>query len=120
MNAYSSDPTLESVDTYSYRTALLKANIVGKVSRALKEYAMDCTLNHDAVVIKDMDPIDLVDGQGKDRKGVDVNDVPFTALCDWLSTCEYECLAPGAGEVRVVAPEAVDSSTYDDYTLRYK
>ena len=120
VNAYSSDPTLESVDTYSYRTALLKANIVGKVSRALKEYAMDCTLNHDAVVIKDMDPIDLVDGQGKERKGVDVNDVPFTALCDWLSTCEYECLAPGAGEVRVVAPEAVDSSTYDDYTLRYK
>ena len=120
VNAYSSEPSLETVDTYSYRTALLKANIIGKVSRVLKEYAMDCTLTREAVILKDLDPVDLVDGQGKERKGVNVNDVPFTALCDWLDTCEYECLA-GTGEGASEGEDAtIDSSTYDDYTLRYK
>lgn len=118
VNAYSTEPALETVDAYSYRTALLKANIVGKVSRVLKEYAMDCTLTHDAVILKDLDPVDLVDGQGKERKGVNVNDVPFTALCDWLYTCDFECLA--AGETAAGKADVVDSSTYDDYALRYK
>ena len=117
VNAYSTEPALETVDAYSYRTALLKANVIGKVSRVLKEYAMDCTLTHDAVILKDLDPVDLVDGQGKERKGVNVNDVPFSALCDWLDTCEFECLAP-SGAPGLGA--TVDSSTYDDYALRYK
>jgi hypothetical protein len=114
VNAYSTEPALETVDEYSYRTALLKANIIGKVSRVLKEYAMDCMLTREAVLLKDLDPVDLVDGQGKERKGVNVNDVPFTALCDWLDTCEYECLAPASTDA------TIDSSTYDDYALRYK
>jgi hypothetical protein len=53
------------------------------------------------------------DGVKKEVDGVNVNDVPFTALCDWLDRCTYDCLAP-------TGTKEVDYSTYDDYTLRYK
>ena len=114
VNSYASQPTLETVDQYSYRTALLKANVIGKVSRVLKEYAMDCSLTHDVVVLERLGKVTLIDGQGVPRKDVDVNDVPFTALCDWLGRCSFDCKADG----RLEGP--IDYGTYDDYTLRYK
>ena len=114
VNSYASQPTLETVDQYSYRVALLKANVIGKVSRVLKEYAMDCSLTHDVVILERLDPVTLVDGQGVTRRDVNVNDVPFSALCDWLDTCSFNCAVAGA------AGGQIDYGTYDDYTLRYK
>jgi hypothetical protein len=57
----------ESIDLYSYRQAMKKAIIMGSVTRTLKEYAIDCTLNRDAILVKNLDPITLIDSQKTER-----------------------------------------------------
>jgi hypothetical protein len=118
-NAYGQSPDVETVDLYTYRTALNKAMFVGEVTRELKKHAIDCTLNKDAIIVKDLDTMDVRDSQGVVRPDQDINDVPYTALCDWLETCEYEC-KKGNGEDMPAAPalELQDSSTFDEYTAR--
>ena len=118
-NSYTQSPEIETVDLYTYRIALNKAMFVGEVTRVLKEYAIDCTLNRDAIVVKDLDTMDVRDSQGVVREDQDLNDVPQSALCDWLETCEYEC-KKGDGEPMPPIPslQEQDSSTYDEYTAR--
>lgn len=133
--------TIETVDTYSYRVALRKAKVMGKVTRVLKQYAMDCTLNYDAIVneLPDTYPkIEMIDSQGVQREEVDITDKPFTAQCDWLGTCTYECkYTPGrkfkkqpAGSLRtygtppLVGPDGkaiveVDTTSLDEFSSRY-
>lgn len=143
VNSYSSDKNLETIDMYSYRNALRKAMTVGNVTRALKEYAMDCTLNKDAIIVEGLDPIPvLYDSQGVKRVDVNRNDTPLTSMCDWLNKCSYDCLTvdtvgsinkeweidaftgedgfSGVDVTRDIIPlEEQDSSTYDEYTARY-
>lgn len=142
VNQYASEPDLETIDMYSYRNALKKAVTVGNVTRVLKEYAMDCTLNKDAIVIEGLDPLPrLYDSQGLLRENVNRNDTPLTSMCDWLDKCQYDCLVtdtvgvsesswtqdafsavegadPSKG-LEAVPLELQDSSTYDEYTARY-
>ena len=122
VNANMAHKGLETADMYSYRTALSKAQVVGNVTRVLKQYAIDCSLNHDAIVVKDTTPIPLlVDSQGEKRENVPLDDVPFSPLCDWLEECEYDCLV-GEGEKveeRLGLFES-DSSTYDEYTAKWQ
>jgi len=124
LNAYASEPTLETVDQYSYRTAFLKSLLVGQVSRVLKQYAVDCVLNHNAVLIEKLLPVTVEDGQGIVRNNVNLNDVPFTALCDWLGTCEYQCMRIKNGESVPMELETdvekIDTSTYDAYSASHK
>ena len=122
VNQFASDPETETIDMYSYRQALKKAVIVGNVTRVLKENAIDCTLNHDAILVSGLDPIPrLLDSQGQERRDVNRNDVPLTAMCDWLETCEYNCKA-GDGSLmpRSIAFADQDLSTYDEYTARFQ
>ena len=141
VNQYASEPGTETIDMYSYRNALKKAVTVGNVTRVLKEYAIDCTLNKDAIVIEGLDPLPrLYDSQGVLRENVNRNDTPLTSMCDWLDRCQYDCLVTdtvgisegswtqdafsssgeGSGEMPAsIALELQDSSTYDEYTARY-
>lgn len=121
VNTYASDPDLETIDMYSYRTALAKAIVVGKVTRVLKENALDCTLNHDAIHVSGLGPIPkLYDSQGEERLNVNRNDTPLTAMCDWLDTCEYDCVYRGEVVTSDIPLDEQDSSTYDEYTARYQ
>jgi len=119
VNSYA-DKTIESIDMYSYRTALRKAIVVGNVTRVLKENAMDCTLNRDAIVVDGLDPIDLFDSQGNKRKGVNRNDVPLTPMCDWLDTCDYSCYFDSTEITANIPLDRQDTSTYDEYTARFQ
>ena len=122
VNAYTSKANIESIDIYSYRYGLNKARITGMVTRVLKEYALDCSLNHDAILVSGLDPIPvLYDSQGEEREDVSRDDVEYTSICDWLGTCAYECKT-GEGEVfeRTVLPEDQDASTYDEFTAQYQ
>ena len=111
----------ESIDMYSYRTALRKAIVVGNVTRVLKENAMDCTLNRDAILVDGLDPIaELFDSQGNKRKNVNRNDVPLTPMCDWLDTCDYSCYFNSAEISANIPLDKQDTSTYDEYTARYQ
>lgn len=114
------DSDIESIDMYSYRTALRKAIVVGNVTRVLKENAMDCTLNREAILVDGLDPIDVLDSQGIMRKGVNRNDVPLTPMCDWLDTCDYSCYFNNTEISANIPLDRQDTSTYDEYTARFQ
>ena len=121
VNVYTSDPETETIDMYSYRSALEKAIQSGKVLRVLKEHAIDCSLNKDSILLKGIPPIPSIsDSQGTERLNVSVNDVPFTVMCDWLDTCDYGCKS-GSGEPMPAPPslDKQDITTYDEYTARF-
>lgn len=109
----------ETADMYMYRTAMAKALQMGRVTRALKRYALDCNLNYRAVLAMDLDPLERQeDSQGVVRENIPLNDTPYTAICDW-TTCEYSCAKPVAIE-RAVREGRIDMSTYDEYAIRWR
>jgi hypothetical protein len=105
----------ETIEMYQYRMGFEKAFQIGTITRVMKRYAVDCNLNRDAVLIQGLDPIDVEDSQGETRYGVEINDVPYTSVCDWIDTCDYRC----AVEVDINPLEA-DESTYDEYAARWR
>ena len=105
----------ETIDMYQYRIGFEKAYQIGKITRAMKEYAIDCNLNRDAVLITGLDPIDLVDSQGETRYDFPLEDVPFTSVCDWIEDCDYQC----AVKVKI-DPLNLDDSSYDEYAARWR
>ena len=104
----------ESADLYSYRVAFLKAVQVGRVSRVLKTYAIDCNLNHDAILIQGQEAVRQIDSQRVERPDVSINDMPFTAICDWTE-CAYECRPKIE-----VNPVGTDDSTYSEFAARFR
>ena len=104
--------TRETIDLYSYRTAMNKAIRVGNVSRVLKQGATDCNINHDAILITGLSPVKMIDSQRVERM-VSLNDRDFTPICDW-GNCDYVCKP----SIKVMElPD--DSSTYDIFAARF-
>jgi hypothetical protein len=85
------------------------------VTRVLKRYALDCNLNRQAILIQGLDPRRQIDGQGQIREAVNINDMPFTSICDWIETCDYTCAVPI--DIKI---EDTDDSTYDAYSARWR
>lgn len=115
INTFGEGQDTETADMYMYRKALAKALEVGRVTRVLKRYALDCNLNRDAVIVTGLKTQRHVDSQGVVREDVNMNDTPYTNLCDWLETCEYTCAKPID-----VTDENRDLSTYDEYAARWR
>lgn len=108
----------ESADLYSYRVAYRKGRQIGGVTRVLKEYAVDCNTNHDAILIQNADDRPAVlDSQGNVREQVSMNDVPYTAICDWME-CDYKCHVESEAEP-ITFDKASDVS-YDEYALKWR
>jgi hypothetical protein len=120
----------ESADLYMYRNAMNKATQVGIVSRALKEYALDCNLNIAANQLPKEDEGGLgsqqhIDAQGiwnhPKRREVIVNDTDYTTMCDWIE-CGYNCKLkedtdrPTLPDLKNV--DLIDSTTYDEYAAK--
>jgi hypothetical protein len=105
----------ETMDLWSYRKAINKAAQVGKVTRVLKEYAMDCNLNHDAILISGLDPITMEDSQGQKRKDVNINDVPYTILCDWEKCDTFKCRP----QIEV-EPDEAGEETYTEFAAKWQ
>ena len=107
-------PTInkETIDQNSYRTAMSKAVRVGHVSRALKQGATDCNLNKYAILINDLDAVQMIDSQGLPRT-VDLNDRDYSPICDWIK-CDYTC-NPSVD----VTTLKENTSTYDIYAARF-
>ncbi len=104
----------ETGDLFSYRKAYKKARLIGGVSRVLKAYAVDCNLNHDAIIIKGRDTRTIVNSQGETITNVSVDDKPNTSICDWLDTCDYQCIPR-------IDVDVIDASevSYDEFTARW-
>jgi hypothetical protein len=118
VNNYKDDPS-ETADMYMYRNALQKSIQIGRVTRVLKRYALDCNLNHAAIFIKDLDPIELLeDSQGHPRTQISINDTPFTSICDWME-CSYSCAKP-VDIKKIIKESRIDMSSYDEYAMRWR
>lgn len=104
----------ETMDMYSYRQALKKAQQIGVVSRIIKQHAIDCNLNKSTIQIVGQEPITVVDSQGQERRDVSINDAPFSPICDWLEKCEYVCKPEVSIDMR-----ALDESTYNEFSARH-
>ena len=122
VNGYATEPNImETIDLYSYRQALKKAVIVGNVTRLLKEHAIDCSLNKDAIIVKGLETLSILDSQGISRPKQNINDTPLTPMCDWLMDCNYECKAADGNLLTIKIPsDKPDTSTYDEYTARFQ
>lgn len=120
---------VETADLYMYRIAMNKAVAIGRVTRVLKQYALDCNLNIHMNYINDLNGIDMLeDSQGKIRgvddddpafKGkININDTPYTSICDWME-CPYTCAKP-VDLKAILDKNEIDMSTYDEYAMRWR
>jgi hypothetical protein len=87
----------ETADLYIYRLAETKAIQIGKVSRLLKEISIDCILNYgqlnfteENMAAKGIKPVKLEIASGL-KIDYKVGDKPFSAICDYMESCEYVC-----------------------------
>ena len=103
----------ESADMYMYRLGMMKALQMGKVSRVIKEYALDCNLNINVNIIQGLPVSTQTDGQGHNYE-VNVNDQNYTNMCDWME-CKYTCAEPLELDL-----DSTNTLTYDDYDARWR
>ena len=84
---------IEAADLYVYRKAETKSIQIGKVSRVLKEIAIDCILNQGQTNFseKKMNQVLSINlSNGKIIK-YPVGDKPYSSFCDYMELCEYTC-----------------------------
>ena len=88
----------EAADLYVYRVAEYKAVQMGKVTRVLKETAVDCIINHDQtnftkeiMSVNVSEPITQVLSNGMVLDDYKVGDAPFSPACDYMAQCNYNC-----------------------------
>jgi len=89
----------EAADLYVYRISEIKAVKIGKVTRLLKQTAVDCIINHDQTELisknfekieKNRDIIQIL----SDKKVLNnfvIGDIDNSATCDFME-CEFKCL----------------------------
>jgi len=106
----------EAADLYVYRVAEYKAIQIGKVSRILKETAIDCIINHDQTnftqeIMGDFlkEPITQILSNGVTLNDFKVGDAPFSPACDYMASCNYSCR-----QDKKINEENLNEDTYDE------
>ncbi len=104
---------LETIDYYFYRLAEMRAIQNGRIARILKESAIDCILNKDQLNFTEENMNQIVKQKLSSGKIIDyaIGDKPYSATCDYLSTCSYQC-KPDNHKLK----ETID--TYNSYYLK--
>jgi hypothetical protein len=99
----------EAADLYVYRLAEKKALQMGKVTRALKEVAVDCLLNigqtnftvEKLSALAENKNVMLTLSTGKKQLNYKIGDRPFTDICDYMDSCDFKCSSSSPGAVVV-------------------
>ncbi|AET73088.1 hypothetical protein PGAG_00199 [Phaeocystis globosa virus 12T] len=118
-----SNLTIETIDLLIYRKAEEKAKLIGNVTRILKEISVDCHLNYDLNLFSENKMSELVNNELdltlSNNKTVKykVGDKPFTALCDYMESCEYYC-NPSKEDYTMKEGEEDNLKTYNDSYLQ--
>jgi hypothetical protein len=106
----------ETADLYIYRLAETKAIQIGKVSRLLKEISIDCILNdgqtnftEENMAQKGVKPVALELASGIKLDNYKVGDKPYSAICDYMESCEYVCRP-----TKEITDEDVRLDTYNE------
>ena len=107
----------ETADLYMYRMAMLKALQIGKISRVIKRYAIDCNLNIKGNIIMGMKDRLQINAQNNPPEGklIDINDKNYTHICDYAE-CIYTC----ANDPIEIDLSKTDNITYDEYTSKWR
>ena len=89
----------ESADLYVYRVAEQKSNKIGEIARILKQNAVDCLINQEQnnftkekLEEYQKEPITQELSTGVVIKDYKVGDAPFSAVCDYMNTCDFKCI----------------------------
>jgi len=93
------NPKQEAADVYVYRLAQNKAVIIGKVTRLMKEIAVDCIVNIGQTNFTVNKMASLVENQNieielsTEQKKIPfkVGDKPFSDICDYMENCAFQC-----------------------------
>ena len=111
----------EAADLYVFRVAENKAIQIGKVSRVLKETAVDCIINHDQTNFsqENMTPIlgehtvtqHLSNGMVLDN--FKIGDAPYSAACDYMENCYYDCTPD-----KQINDDDINDDTYNENFIR--
>ena len=106
----------EAADLYVYRVAEYKAVQIGKITRILKETAVDCIINHDQTNFTQeimsaslKEPITQQLSNGEIIRDFKIGDLPFSPSCDYMASCNYNC-RPDA----IINEENLNQDTYDE------
>ena len=106
----------EAIDLYIYRLAEAKAIKIGKVSRVIKKTAVDCIINGEMQNFDELSmnqTLDIVLASNK-RIQYKVGDKPYSATCDYMENCRYQCNPS-------IMKKKIDLSTYnEDFILLKK
>jgi len=110
----------EAIDLYLYRTAETKAVQIGKVTRILKETAVDCIINHEQTEFtqeKFTEKIGVVEQVLSDGQKIDdykVGDAPYSPSNDYMESGDYKCLPLLNEEEMKLVIDKPDESTYTE------
>lgn len=93
------DTDVEAADIYMYRHAEDKAKKIGKVTRLLKQGAVDCILNkarqnlsHTSFAASGKGTVSQKTSTHHLIPNVFVGHMPFSSNCDFMEKCEYSCI----------------------------
>lgn len=91
----------EPADLYVYRFSEKKANLIGNVTRIMKEISVDCQLNIEQTnftveklsqMAQNQDIKIELSSNPNQKIDFQIGDKPFTAVCDYKDNCEYKCV----------------------------
>lgn len=106
-----SNSDYEAADLYIYRLAEFKAVQIGRVSRILKESAVDCILNIEQTNFTEENMNTIVKQSLSNGKVIDfpIGDKPNTVSCDYMETCNFKCKP-----FKSIEPEDIKLDTYNE------
>jgi hypothetical protein len=106
-----SNSDYEAADLYIYRLAEFKAVQIGRVSRILKESAVDCILNIEQTNFTEENMNTIVKQNLSNGKVIDfpIGDKPNTVSCDYMETCNFKCKP-----FKSIEPEDIKLDTYNE------
>jgi len=106
-----SDSDEEAADLYIYRLAEFKAVQIGRVSRILKESAVDCILNIEQTNFTEENMNTTVKQKLSNGTIIDfpIGDKPNTVSCDYMETCNFKCKP-----FKTIKESEIKLDTYDE------
>ena len=120
---------IETADLYVYRLAERKAVQIGKITRLLKENAVDCRLNWPStsgLTIEELNTtVDLTLATGE-TISYEIGDKPYTATCDYMESCAYRCLPHMSNDESIMEAhrqeremlrENINQDTYNEHFI---
>lgn len=111
----------EAADLYVFRVAENKAIQIGKISRILKETAVDCIINHDQtnfsqeIMSRELEEETITQNlsTGLVLNNFKVGDAPYSPACDYMEKCNYDCRPD-----KKINDDETNQDTYNESFIR--